>query len=228
MIFRKGGHVHNKKFGMFAYGEKSNIEIVSNYTYLGIPFSNSSVFLNAANSAISSTKIALNTTVSLIKRMGLNSWLPIKKLLNGLVLSVLMYAILVWGLRYLDEIEQVQSIFYKLILNVSQVTPGYAIRLETGSSKLSVKFFELVLNYIEKILLMSDSRYLKLCFLRLKRISESAGKESLRYNWYMQVGKIFRYINKESEMNSLTPLSIQRCKDSWTSEYEKLLYDEDL
>lgn len=89
IIFRKGGHGHDKKYDSFFY-EKNKIEIVSNYVYLGIPFSNSAVFLNAANKAVTKTKLALSTTTSLIEKLKLNNWYPVRKLFISLIISVLM------------------------------------------------------------------------------------------------------------------------------------------
>lgn len=65
VICRKGGHAHDKKYGSFAYGDDGSIENVPSYTYLGVPFSNSTVVLSAADSAI-------------LNRMRMDSWLPIK------------------------------------------------------------------------------------------------------------------------------------------------------
>lgn len=64
VIFRKGGHSHDKKISPFKYGDEGNIEVVSNYVYLGIMFSNSSVFLNATKAMVSKANIAQFNTIS--------------------------------------------------------------------------------------------------------------------------------------------------------------------
>lgn len=84
--------------------------------------------------------------------MILNIWQPILKLFNSLVTSTLfMFAIQVWGLRFLEEIENIQTRFYKRLLLDPKNTTSYAIRLEVGAVKLASRVFKLSLNLIEKI-----------------------------------------------------------------------------
>lgn len=73
VIFRRGGNCHDNKLGPFLYGDKEKIDIVSRYNYLGVTFSNSATFFNAAEGAISRANMALGATVSLINRLNLKT-----------------------------------------------------------------------------------------------------------------------------------------------------------
>ena len=50
-------------------------------------------------------------------------------------------------------------------------TPGYAIRYETGFERMEITIFKLSLNYIQKILEMSEHRSPRICFGKLKSLS---------------------------------------------------------
>lgn len=227
IIFRKGGHSHDKNVGSFLYGDSEKIEVVSNYTYLGIPFSNSAVFVNATNTMLSKANLAQFKTISLIKKMKLSCWSSIEKLFKSMALSVLFYNVHIWGLRYGNQIEKFQTQFYKRILQLPFNTPGYAVRLETGNRKLIAIGFKLALNFIEKILDMDSDRYPQKCFLKLKRLAENNNVIS-KYNWCAQIGEIFKTINKFYEWENLTLASLKINKVRWVKEYESFLYTEDI
>lgn len=203
VIFRKGGHAQNKKITPFMYGN-SVVEIVKNYTYLGIPFSQSSVFNLAVENTICKSKIAVTSTISLIHRMDLNSWNSIDKLFRSLLVSIVMYDILVWGIRYLDDIEKIQTDFFKNLLQAPKNTPGYAIRLDAGATQIATKIFEYVLNYIEKMQKMSDERYPKKCFKKMLSIKshDSDKQKGIKFSWLKLVEKFFETIGEKAVWES--------------------------
>lgn len=127
VIFRKGGHSHNYKYGSFMYDKTQKIDIVPNFEYLGVFFSNSETFFNEINQAISKANVALGTTVSLLNRLKLKSWSPVIRLFKCLTVSNLFYAIQVWDLRYLDDIEIIQNTFLKKMLFLPKNTLNYAL-----------------------------------------------------------------------------------------------------
>lgn len=227
VIFRKGGHSHDKNIGLFSYGDKGNIDVVSNYDYLGVTFSNSSVYLNAVNSMISKANIAQFSTISLTNRVKLDSWSAVEKLFDSLVLSVFLYNAQIWSMRYEDEIESVQIQFFKTILLLPRCTPGYAVRLETNKCKLIATTFKLALNYIEKIFTMDNNRYPKICFKKLKKLSEN-NNVIIKYNWCAQIGEIFKMIDRYTDWQNITLYSIVTNKTRWINEYEDFLRMRDI
>lgn len=192
VIFKKGGHAQNDKYPSFMCGN-SKVEIAKKYTYLGIPFSQSFVFALAAENIISKSKLAVTATIALINRMNLDSWKYVKRLFLSLVISNVMYGVLVWGIRYLDAIEKIQTEFFKKLLQTPKNTPAYAIRLEVGASQISTMIFEFILKYIKKMQNMSEERYPKKCFLKMISIKrQSSGNENCtKFSWLNQVEKFF-------------------------------------
>lgn len=161
VIFRMGGYAHNKK-DKFKYGD-TDIEIVKQYTYLGVPQTQSAIFEEASKAAISKANLAMDSSLKIISEMNLTSWQPMPKLFNATAISTLIYAAQIWGLCYLKVIEKVQTKFYKKALLVPKNTPHYAIRLKVGANKLICKIFKMILNLIKKILDMENYRYRKIC-----------------------------------------------------------------
>lgn len=222
IIYRKGGYVHNKKL-KFTYGN-STIDIVKNYTYLGIPQSQSASPEEALKNAVTAVKLATSSTVSLINIIDLNTWKPIPKLFDGLVSSTLFYAIQVWGFKSLEEIEVVQTNFFKKILLLPQNTPNYALRLEVGTVKLLSKVFKLSLNLIEKILSMKKDRLPKICLLRLIKLSKSTNTV-YKYNWCLQLEKMFEFIGEKIVWNAHF---IRNNKERLIKTYDNFLRAEDV
>lgn len=227
VIFRKGGHMHNKKLGLFKYGEAEIVEVVSKYEYLGVLFSNSATFVAATDSAVTEANLAIGSTIALINRLNLDTWEPVNKLFESLVSSIIMYAVSIWGLRYLEEIEKIQTTFYKKVLLLINNTPGYAVRYEARLPKLSNIVFRLVLNLIEKILLMEDHRYPKLCFMHLKNLSTN--RNSLKkFNWCKQVSFFFDCIEETNKWDNLTLSVLQTNRPIWIKKFENYVLAKDV
>ena len=115
VIFQKGAHFRNKDLNPFMLGDRE-IKVVSEYKYLRVIFSQNDCFLKAWDETLHSAKAACGASLALISRLNTKSWKVIEALLQSLVL--------VWALRYLDDIERIQLYFYKRILNLPQNTPG--------------------------------------------------------------------------------------------------------
>lgn len=79
------------------------------------------------------------------------------------------------------------------------------------SPDYQLKFFKYVLNLIEKILLMEEGRYPKMCSLRLKALAQSKSDKN-KFNWYDKVGLIFQYINEKIKQENLNIDKLQEKK----------------
>lgn len=127
IVFRRAGKL--KKGLNFTYkGEK--IEIVKQYTYLGVPLSSSGLFPLAAEHFRKKGLTALGSTWKIFTRARLE---PLDKkytLFQALVSSTAMYGAHIWSLRYLNEIEKIQYQFHRRLLGLPHGTPSYALRLE--------------------------------------------------------------------------------------------------
>ena len=120
VTFRSGGRQRNVDF----LYRGSPIEKVKSYTYLGVPFSSSSLGLDAENAAIGRAAMATGTALSILSRAKSDSWDGSLKLYNGIVSSTLLYGSQVWGIRYIDALARAQTNFFKRLLLLPGCTAG--------------------------------------------------------------------------------------------------------
>ena len=166
----------------------SPIEKVKSYTYLGVPFSSSSLGLDAANAAIGRAAMATGTALSILSRAKSDSWDGSLKLYNGIVSSTLLYGSQVWGIRYIDALERAQTNFFKRLLLLPGCTAGYALRVELGLVPLAHRVVKLAIDWIVRVLDMDQTRLPKVCMVRLMRLY-LGGASNVRYNWLHQLAE---------------------------------------
>ena len=141
-----------------------------------------------SNRIVLKTKQAFGSVTSLINRSKMNSWYSQKKLYDSIILSSLTYNIGIWGLRYEDIIEKAQVGFFKNLLWLPRNTLNYIIRLETDTVKVSFLILKAALSWLFKLKSMSDQRLPKICFNRLKQLSDTS---PIKYNWVTQLKTYF-------------------------------------
>lgn len=186
VIFRKGGN--RGKNLTFWYGDKQ-IEIVSKYTYLGVPFYSTGVYCNTAKHFTDKGKAALGMLWKVICGGKMRSWSGRLKLFNSIVTSTTLYGSHIWGLLHVDQIEKIQSYFLKRVIGVSKYTSNSVLRLETGRTHLKFSVIKKAVVYWAKMLNMENDRYVKKCFLALNELSLTS--KNLKYNWVSQMKQIF-------------------------------------
>lgn len=94
------------------------------------------------------------------------------------------------GLRYLDEINKIQSLYYKKLLNLPKHCPNYAVRLEVGA--LPLEFVEVIkrtLNWLSKMINMDDNRLPKICLNKFLSLSTDPNVKA-KYNWCTRLNDI--------------------------------------
>ncbi|XP_015124765.1 uncharacterized protein LOC107046621 [Diachasma alloeum] len=165
----------------FLYGS-TELEIVNEFTYLGIVFSSSGVFRTEMKSAVAKARLAA-AKLHNIER--------IHTLFNTMVSSVLLYGCQIWSLRYMEEIERVQTSFYKSILGLTRTTGNALVKVEVGRLDLAVQVWELTWNWVVRILEMGNHRLPLICFRSQVDRYEKSDK-STQFNWAAQ---IFDFIN---------------------------------
>ncbi|OXA39342.1 hypothetical protein Fcan01_25891 [Folsomia candida] len=75
-----------------------------------------------------------------------------------------LYCSPIWGLSLeADQLEQPQCQFWKRLLRLPKSTPGYVVRLETGSQHTSLQMVKATLRLICKILQKDDNTLLAQC-----------------------------------------------------------------
>lgn len=192
MIFKKGGGKLKKSEQNFMYDDKS-LEIVNTFEYLGTTISSSSLGLNATNSAISKTRKAMGVLLSTLNRAKIDSWDSRIKLFDTTILSMLLYGVPTWGLRYMEELEVIQTDFFKRLLSLPRNTPHCIVRLECGATHIALKVLSLTWKFVIRILKMENDRLPKMCFLRMQNSHSHISNP--KYNWVCQLEKLLCVID---------------------------------
>lgn len=133
MIFRRAGRTEKIKFTY----KNSPIEIVNQFTYLGVLFKSSGIFRECTEKMTLKGISALAAVWQITTRGRMSTWTEKVTLFNSIASSVALYGAHLWCLRYTDIIERVQTSFLKRALGVGSRTAGYLVRLETNSAKLT-------------------------------------------------------------------------------------------
>jgi exonuclease III len=200
VIFQRGGQRSSPQ--VFKYGE-SNIEIVKEYQYLGVIFSNSCVFRKAAEFAKRKGLKAVGSMWKLFCQGRINRWETQKLLFNSLVTSTVLYSGHVWAWQYSDILEKVQSRFIRRLFHLGFKTPTYVMRLETNSTKIQHTLGKLIINFVIRILSMENSRIAKICYVELFKTADADPK---RYNWVTSLRDFLRSVDSEDLGHSVDPL----------------------
>lgn len=157
MVFRNGGRLSDRE-KWFYKGQE--IEIVSEYTYLGVVLTPRLSFKRHVSSRITQAKAAINSTwKNFLQKNNIN--LEMKwKLFQAVCRSIQGYAAQVWGFGCFDEVDKLQRYFLKRILKLPESTPNYAIDIETNVESGHMYTLQLHLNYIYSTMFKYDSNRL--------------------------------------------------------------------
>lgn len=183
LLFKKSGRFKRER--VFKYGREP-LRTVKRYTYLGITFSSSGTFNFELDRALSKGKSALGTIWHVLCNGNTLNWDAARKLFDSVVCSTVLYSAGVWGLKHVDEIEQIQTVFLKRLLSLPTCTPGYMLRLESGSTHLDSVVVKRSLNYWLKILEMHPDRYPRRMYNKLKDLDHLSPQPNNR-NWVSQL-----------------------------------------
>ena len=117
------------------YGD-DKLEVVFEYTYLGIVFSYNGSF----NKAIKRLNVIANRAMFDLIKKGRKLQLDndiMLKMFDATVLPIALYGSEIWGFSNLDEVERLHLKFCKIILKVRKSTPNVMIFGELGRYPLS-------------------------------------------------------------------------------------------
>ncbi|XP_076177046.1 uncharacterized protein LOC143151606 [Ptiloglossa arizonensis] len=137
---------------------------------------------------ISKARIAIGAIWKSLVISKCTSWKAANKLFDSVTRSILFYGISIWEIRYLKEVEKVQTEFFKRLLNIPKNTPGYMIRIEVDRVNLEYEIIKRILNYWLRILNMKDKRFPKRCLEKL--MSMDTRIPDPERNWFTQVRTI--------------------------------------
>ena len=143
VVFRKGGVLGNNDHWFYAGHE---IEIVSQFTYLGIVFYSGGSFMQNSKTLARKALRALHQLWQLLKEVQAPVNISLN-LFDSLVASVLNYGSEIWGFMQADYIERVHRKFCKYLLNVKTSTNNYAVYNELGRYPLVIERYIRIVKY---------------------------------------------------------------------------------
>lgn len=170
LIFKRKAskYIREKKFFL----NNQILEIVQEFTYLGVKISSSGNFQN--HKTLTKEK-ALHALFKLTKTVDFKRLKPKQalKLFDTLICPILTYGCEVWG-AYLKQnfntwdkepTEKVHLKFCKYYLGVNSKAPNFACRAELGRFPLKIFIDKLILRYCNHLLDLPDSTLAKQAFL---------------------------------------------------------------
>ena len=120
MIFRKGGRL--RKCDSFSY-QKKPVEVVNSYCYLGVSFHNTGKFKKTAVEFKNKGMSAVGQVLAILYKFKIISLSSSKFIFRALAESCTLYCVSVWGHGNEDEIEKIQTGFYKRLYFLTTRTP---------------------------------------------------------------------------------------------------------
>ncbi len=215
MVFRKGGKL--KKGLSFTY-EGKQIEIVKEYTYLGVPFSSSGAFRLAAQNFKKKGIQAINAVWETITRGKMVTWSNQMMMGTSVVQSVALYCSHIWAWHYMKELHTVQNQFIKRVLRLHRQVPGHIVRLETGVTQMECYVMTQALNFWRRMLITDDNRYVKACFKFQVHFSqerhEKNDKNNIRMNWGLTIRKQLKDVNFAHLWDEQDLVALTACYDT--------------
>ena len=179
VIFRKGGFIAKKEKWFY---DKTELNIVNSYRYLGIDFTTKLSFSNAIRPfTVKAKKVCYDISRSL-NDIGCHSLDVFSKLFDSKVMPILTYGCELWGLNDFIEVERVHTTCFKRFLNVSTHCANITLYADTGRLPLSITTKIRCVKYWLRLMRLSDSRICKQAYVSLMLLSEQGSK-----NWVSDI-----------------------------------------
>ena len=145
-IFEKRKRPHNLEF----YIGDEKLEIVNNFTYLGINFTHTGNFKNAVNVLSDQALRAYHNLLYIFDKLDCKIQMKLE-LFDKMITQISLYGSEVWGIYCIKEIDKLHIKFCKYVLGVKTQTPNFAVYGELGRFPLYIKAIERSLKYWLKI-----------------------------------------------------------------------------
>ena len=221
MVFRKGGALSKKC--KWTYKEKE-IEIVSNFNYLGIVMSSGGSLIPATNTLYGKATRAMNSLFCITKDMDV----PINvmfKLFDAYVLSILNYNCEVWGFIAATNIERIHRKICKRLLNVKLSTNSMSLYAEVGQFPLYIGRYLRIIKYFLKLHQKKQGNCILTTVINMQRLEIETQNNTV--NWSSKVRKMLNqtgftdvWLFPESVIiESFIPLLKTRLRDQYVSEW---------
>ena len=200
-----------------------NIEVVEDYTYLGVVFNYDGSFKKAINKQISQARKAMFSLLEKSKILKLPIDLTCD-LFDKTVLPVLIYGCEVWGYSDLRDIEIFYRKFLRYLLKTYNFTPNCMLYGELGVTNIETKVLNRMLSYWAKL---KNSKQNKFSAILCKFMTKSSGTLDQPFKWIKHVKSTldktgFSWVWDAHQFNieSFKMEFKQRCKDIFIQQWQ--------
>ena len=209
------------------YFKGIEIDIVTEYKYLGIYLSKNGSYLNCKKHVAEQANNAIFALMRKIRVLNLPIEMQIE-LFNKLIKPILLYGCEIWAFGNLDIIERVQLKFLKRILHLKKSTPSYMVYGETGVMPLKVEIQSKIVSYWSNLLEFNTGRLSSMIYNILYILFEQGKckskwlenvKNIVSSNGYANVWESQSCLNKNWFRASFK----QKLKDQFLQRWESLL-----
>jgi hypothetical protein len=184
MVFKKGGRT--RRGLRFTYNNVE-IEIVSEFSYLGIIFSSGGSFSKTHDALAGQALKALFKLKSYLYKFTNVSVSHKLDLFDKLILPILLYGSEVSGFSNAEQLEKIHLKFCKQLLGVRQQTPNSFIYGELGRMPIKQHRIISAVRYWLKITNFTDTKYVKCMYKRMLIDMDDIPSKT---NWAKQVKTI--------------------------------------
>ena len=159
VIFSKG---KVSKFPQFYLG-KETVEVVPNYTYLGVVFNYNGLFNKAISKQIAQARKAMYGLLEKAKILKL----PIDitcDLFDKVVMPVLLYGCEIWGWSNLNEAEIFYRNFLRILLKTYKFTPNCMLYGELGTTDIKTRVMCRMVYFWSKLKMLRPDKLSSIMF----------------------------------------------------------------
>ena len=129
------------------YFEGVEIEIVSVYKYLGLYFTPKLIWTKTKELLAKQAQKAAASIFTFQRKFGFFYPSDAFKLFDSMVKPIACYGVEIWGVKYSEEIEKVQSKFCKQYIGLKQNTNDAFVVGECGRLPLAVTYMTQAIKY---------------------------------------------------------------------------------
>ena len=203
------------------------MEIVSQYTYLGLLLTEYLDYSMMAKAVAKSASRSLGLLIAKCKANGGFQYDVFTKLFNSLVMSVIEYGAAIWGTKDFSYINAVKNRAMRFFMGVGKYTPNLSLYGDMGWKPCNISQWSCVIRLWSRFTKMTNCRINKKVFLWGNERCNSKFK-----NWNYRVHVKFKEINMEYLCNTDTIIdknmikcieNINFCKykEKWLSDLMK-------
>jgi hypothetical protein len=198
VIFKDG---RRKKRRPNVYWGDNLIEIVDNYTYLGVTFYENCSFNETCNNFLNKAKCAESQLHKLVYKSSMKSLSCRISLFNSLVRSIIMYCAPIWGIKLVDKLESFQSSFLRKIFGLPRKTPQWYLRLESSCDRIELFFIKNVLGFWKRIMCKPSDSLIRVCYDALQ---SKIHDQYMKWNWVRDMVELLAKWDCETVIRTVT------------------------